>query len=154
VATAQGIGYGPVWTAAGIIVAFFGLAFTLRIKREADIRSRTIGKETVYWLPPAEFVMLASLVVVLIGVFVLPVLGAGLEFARYALGWGFLLLAGYPLALAGHYEILFGRVSKDRQEEIAEKGYDYDTAQEMGVIYGLAVASVVYLAAVVIRETT
>jgi hypothetical protein len=33
-----------------------------------------------------------------------------LTFARYGLGWAFLLLAGYPFALAGHYDIFFGRV--------------------------------------------
>src|SRR4051794_23974564 len=99
------ISFATVWTAAGIVVAFSVNAIVWRIGREASMR--TGGGQ--WWMPRADFVLLASLAVTLIGVFVLPVLGAELVFARHALGVAFVLLAGYPFALAGHYEILRGK---------------------------------------------
>ena len=99
--------------------------------------------------------VLLGLLVVLVGVFVLPVLGAGVAFARYALGWAFLLLAGYPFALAGHYEILLGKVPKktvDRREEITRDGgewdYPWDSEQEKSVILLIVAASAAYFVAV------
>jgi hypothetical protein len=87
-------------------------------------------------------VLIASLAVALLGVFVVPVLGAGLEFARYALGWSLLLLAGYPIALAGRYDILFGRIPKKTIERRQEQGgYPWLTEQEKGVLRLLAAPS-------------
>jgi hypothetical protein len=151
----QGLDFAAVWTAAGVVVAFSVTAFIFRIGREAQLRSEGLR----YWLPPADFVLLGSLVVALVGVFVLPVLGAGLAFARYALGWAFLLLAGYPFALAGHYEILLGKVPKetvDRRDEMTLEGtdwdYPWDSEQEKGVIKLIVAASAAYFAAVALRE--
>ena len=103
--SAGGPTFSTVWTAAGIVVAFAVNVIVFRIGREAKLRLET----GVWWLPRADFVLLLALAVTLIGVFVLPVLGVGLPFARYALGLAFVLLAGYPFALAGHYEILRGK---------------------------------------------
>jgi hypothetical protein len=151
--TGEDLGFAAVWTAAGVVVGFSVVAFTFRIKRESEIRSGHPPGTVKYWLPPADFVLIGSLAVVLIGVFVLPVLGAGLTFARYALGWAFLLLAGYPFALAGHYDILFGEVPKETMRRRKEADdFPWDTEQEIWVIRVLAVASVAYFAAVAVRE--
>jgi hypothetical protein len=153
VPASESLDFGTVWTAAGVVVGFSVTAFLYRIKREAEIRSGAPLGEGLYWLPPADFALLGSLVVVLVGVFVLPVLGAGLAFARYALGWAFLLLAGYPFALIGHYEILFGKVpEKTIQRRVAQGGFPWATEQEKGVLAILAAASVIYFVAVAIRE--
>ena len=127
-------------------------AFGFRIKREIEMRA--IG--ATYWLPRADFVLLASLAIVLIGVFVLPVLGAGAAFARYSLGWAFLLLAGYPFALAGHYDLLLGKVPKPiaKEREAAKRaGKDppYRTHQENVVLTLLAVASLGYWLVVAVK---
>jgi hypothetical protein len=134
--------FGTTWTAAGVVVGFSVTAFTFRIGREA--RKRDDGH--AYWLPPADFLLVVSLAVVLIGVFVLPVLGAGLAFARYALGWAFLLLATYPLALAAHYEILLGK------PPAAEQRGGWKTPQEEAVVWIAVGGSIAYFVAVAIRE--
>src|SRR4051794_13243701 len=90
--------FQPVWTAAGVVAGFVVTAYMFRIKREAEMRLEGLS----YWLTPSDHVLILSLCVDLIGVFVLPVLGASLTVAAYALGWSMLLLAGYPLAAAGH----------------------------------------------------
>lgn len=100
----SGSDFSTVWTAAGVVVGFSVTAFIFRIGREAKKRDERLR----YWLPPADFLLLTSLAVTLIGVFVLPILGASLSFALYALGLSLVVLAAYPFALAGHYEILFG----------------------------------------------
>jgi hypothetical protein len=141
-ATSAGLTFPAVWTAGGVVLGFVVTAFTFRIKREAELKAGNAD----YWLPPADFVLLLSMTVVLIGVFVIPVaLGAGLSFATYALGFGFLLLAGYPFALAGHYGILGGRPS-------SKDGDGFKHPQELGVIYVLCVASAAYFVAVAVRE--
>ena len=155
VTTAEGLDFGTVWTAAGVVVGFTVTAFMYRIKRESEIRTGAPLGRGKYWFPPADFALLGSLAVVLVGVFVLPVLGAGLAFAKYALGWAFLLLAGYPFALLGHYDILFGRVpKKTMQRRLARGGFPWATEQERAVLGFLAVASVVYFVVVVIREVS
>ena len=144
-ATDAGLNLPAVWTAGGIVLGFVVTIFTFRIKREAEIRAS--GSPT-YWLPPADFVLLLSMAVVLIGVFVIPIaLGAGVSFAKYAMGFGFLLLAGYPFAIAGHYGILSGRPAP---LPAGEDGFKHP--QEMGVIYFLVAASVAYFIAVAVRE--
>lgn len=126
-AASEALTFQPVWTAAGVVSGFVVTAFIFRIKREAEMRSD--GRP--YWLTAADHVLILSLVVGLVGVFVLPVLGADLTVARYALGWSMLLLAGYPLVAAGHYEILLGHpparrgaVRGERDEHAAAQRQD------------------------------
>ena len=141
--------FATVWTAAGVVVAFSVNAFMFRIGREAQMRA----SGSRYWLPPADFALLGSLAVVLVGVFVLPVLGASLAFARYALGWAFLLLAGYPFALAGHYEILRGQVPKKTLNRYTNgEDYPYAAEQEKLVLALLVILSVTYFLTIWMRE--
>jgi hypothetical protein len=123
-------------------------------------------------------VLILSLGVSLVGVFVLPVLGASLTVAKYALGWSMLLLAGYPLATAGHYEILFGHSPEQRRllrerrrnrrqsndqhagagDQIAQppregwRSLPRASHQEMWCVALIAAASVAYWVAVILRE--
>jgi hypothetical protein len=168
--------FQPVWTAAGVVSGFVVSAYMFRIKREAEMRS----ERKWYWLTAADHVLILSLGVGLVGVFVLPVLGAGLSVAKYALGWSMLLLAGYPLAAAGHYEILFGHPPAQRKqlrgqrskgpqldaehaaaqkqfaarEEAAASAREPErvSSQEKWCVAFIAAASVAYWVAVIFRE--
>jgi hypothetical protein len=56
-----------------------------------------------FWLPRGDFVLLLSLAIVLIGVFVLPVLGAGTALARYS------PRLVTPSRSRHHYDLLLGQ---------------------------------------------
>lgn len=146
-----------VWTAGGILVGFAVTAFTFRIQRESSIRSRSVGPETTYWLPPADLLLVIAFVVDLVGVFVIPAIWADVRFARLALGLACLMLAGYLPALAGHYDILFGRIperthARRVRSQREDGGYPWATAQELGVLVVVAVACVLYLVFAVSRR--
>lgn len=157
-----------MWTAAGVVSGFVVTAYMFRIKREAEMRSA--GR--TYWLTPADHVLILSLGVGLVGVFVLPVLGAGLTVAKYALGWSMLLLAGYPLAAAGHYEILLGHTPEERKRRrqqgsgTAAEAERHDPAalsprpdpdrasrQEMWSVAFIALASIAYWVGVILAQS-
>ena len=104
--------------------------------------------------------------------------------AKYALGWSMLLLAGYPLAAGGHYEILLGHSPEQRkllreqrrkrrqpngehavaQDQSAAQDRAAPSArerwptlprashQEKWCVAFIAVASVAYWVAVILRE--
>ena len=65
------------------------------------------GRTKEYFLDPTSDILnLISLVVLVGGVFVLPVLGFDdKRLLTYAFGLGMLLFVGYPFGLAGHYEL-------------------------------------------------
>jgi hypothetical protein len=93
--------YGEILTAAGVLLGFQITSFTWRVSREVDA-----GKSDLTWLPIADIFNLASMLVVVIGVFVLPILNvANLKFMKLAFGLALLLFIGYPFALAGHYDM-------------------------------------------------
>jgi len=95
------------------------------------------------WLPLADWINLASLTVTLLGVFAAPVLGLfGLWGATRAFGWAVLLLTGWPLAVAGHYE-LFHRRPRTRPAP-------YVTHEEWAVVAIVTAASVAYWVVVVV----
>jgi hypothetical protein len=93
---------GMLWVAAGVLIGLQTTAFSARATREIRVGDR--GDLT--WLPPADMLNLASLVVTAVGVFVLPVLRIGSSaLPREALGLGVVLAVGYPFGLAGHYDM-------------------------------------------------
>jgi hypothetical protein len=111
---------GDFWPTAGVIAGFQVTAFTFRLNRELQMGDH--GAPT--WLPPADYVNLASLAFTLAAVFVAPIMGIyGEPVAAQALGLSLVLLACYPFALAGHYELFHRRVRTPmyfpRQEKIA-----------------------------------
>ncbi len=92
-----------LWTAGGILVAFQTAALTLRVNREIDVGEA----RRVTWLPLADWINILSIGATLLGVFVAQALSlASPTTARVALAYAALLLAAYPLALAGHYDML------------------------------------------------
>jgi len=91
-----------LWTVASILLGFQLTAFSWRISREIAVRD----EGDVNWLPPADILNYVSMAVVVIGVFVLPILGfADLALTQRLFGLGLLLFLGYPFALAGHYSL-------------------------------------------------
>jgi hypothetical protein len=108
-------------------------AFALRINREVAVGAQG----DITWLPLADFVNLISLVVTMLGVFIAPVLGlGGATFPMKAFGLAVLLLAGYPFALAGHYEMFNPRTPRTMT---------YCPRQERVVLTVVAVAVVSYV---------
>src|SRR3712207_4958770 len=93
--------YEDISTAAGVLLGFQVASFTWRVNREVDV-----GEDDVTWLPVADMLNVASMLVVAIGIFVLPILTvANLEFVRLAFGLALVLFMGYPFTLAGHYDM-------------------------------------------------
>jgi hypothetical protein len=107
--TAQQIPLATVWSAGGVIAGFQVAAFTLRMNREIAVGDQ----QRITWLPPADFVNLASLAITLLGVFVAPISGLyGEVSAAKVLGLSLILLACYPFSLAGHYELFNYRTGR------------------------------------------
>ena len=118
--------FGTLWSAAGVVAGFQIAAFTWRITREISMSDK--GEST--WLPLADALNLLSLAITLLGVFAAQALGLiDIAPARLLFGWAVVLLACWPLAVAGHYE-LFNRKPRRRPAP-------YATRQEQ-LIVGLA----------------
>jgi hypothetical protein len=91
-----------IWSAAGFLVGLQLGAFSWRVTREIAMEQR--GEVT--WLPLAEMLNLAAIVVVVVGVFLLPIGGYGsLHVPRICLGVSLILFVGHAFALVGHYEL-------------------------------------------------
>tara|TARA_R110001599_G_scaffold353879_1_gene601879 strand:- start:21373 stop:21783 length:411 start_codon:yes stop_codon:yes gene_type:complete len=97
-----------LWTAGGILLGFQLTSFHLRLTRELKFRD----EGDVTWLPWADLFSLVSMLIMVLCVFLLPILGFGITFATNAFGISLILFAGYPFALAGHYELF---TSKDKE---------------------------------------
>jgi hypothetical protein len=126
---------GTVWAAAGVLVGFQVTALTLRIGREISVG----GAGDLTWLPVADGLNVLSLSITLIGVFALPALDAiGREAATRLFGLASLLLVGYALALAGHYELYNPTTSRSMR---------YFPRQERVAVAAVAIAALAYVAA-------
>lgn len=129
-----------VWTAAAVLLGFQLAGFTWRLAREMDV-----AKEGgINWIPPADYLNLSSLLITVLGVFVLP--GTGLipsHIAERALGLSVVLFAGYPFALLGHYGLLFNKGTR-----LPGK---YWTRQEKVVIAITVLVGILYILAFVFR---
>jgi hypothetical protein len=91
-----------IWSAAGFLIALELGAFSWRLSREINMSER--GEPT--WLPVAEFLNLAAMVVAVVGVFILPIAGfRSSRLPRVLLGVSLVLFVGHAFALAGHYEL-------------------------------------------------
>jgi hypothetical protein len=91
-----------IWTAAGVLIGFQVTSFVWRVSREVEVGK----KGYITWLPPADILNLLSMVVVVVGVFILPILDlADLNSIKLSFGLAVLLFISYPFALAGHYDM-------------------------------------------------
>ncbi len=144
--TAGQISPDTVRSAAGVLVGFQVAAFTLRINREIEVGDR--GGRT--WLPAADYVNLVSMTVALVGFFIAPIMGFyGEPTAAKALGLSLVLLACYPYALAGHYELFPGaRVEPSTGEK---RTRDYCPRQEKSAITVTLLLVLAYLLLVTLR---
>jgi len=132
-----GLGVAELWSAAGVIAGFQIASFSWRIGREVAMAKE--GERV--WFPHADTLNLASLMVTLLGVYVGGALGVlSLEQSTRAFGWSVLLLACWPFALLGHYDLL-GRNPRTHDRPPL-------TTQEAAVIAFAFILSVAYWTAV------
>lgn len=93
-----------LWTAAGILGAFQVNALALRVKREIDRGDKKPEEPT--WLPPSDWLNLLSIVGTLFGVLAVGAMNPHwTEWMHGCFAASAALLAVYPLALAGHYDL-------------------------------------------------
>lgn len=124
-----------LWTAGGVLLGFMVTSFLWRISQEVAVANRN----DISWVPPADYVNLAGMVVVVMGVFLAPLLSIGGGRApAFALGLGAILFVGHCFALAGHYE-LYNNKSK--------RTYRYFPFQEKVAIIVVALAVAGYCGA-------
>jgi hypothetical protein len=128
-----------LWSAAGVIAGFQVAAFTWRITREI----RMADLDEVAWLPLADILNLFSLALTLLGVFAATAVGLiGVEPARLIFGWAVVLLACWPIAVAGHYELLSRRPRR--------RPAPYSTSQERVAVGTALLLSLVYWMAAIL----
>lgn len=125
--------FTDIWSAAGILIGFQVASFTWRVSREVEV-----GKTgDLTWLPPADMLNLISMVTLMVGVFILPILNlADLNFAQHSFGLAVILFVGYPFALAGHYDLYNSKTSRS---------YSYFPFQEKVVVLIIIILVVGYL---------
>jgi hypothetical protein len=63
-----------IWTAAAVLMGFQLTAFIWRLNRETEVR-KSGGKN---WLPPADYLSLASMIAIAFGVYAFPIAGYNL----------------------------------------------------------------------------
>lgn len=122
-----------IWTAAGVMLGFQVSAFAWRIQQESQVADN--GQ--ISWIPPADYLNLAAMLVTVLGVFVAPVIGiATSDTAKMAFGLGAILFAGHSFALAAHYELFNHKTTRS---------YDYFPPQERVAIIVVTIMAVAYL---------
>ena len=139
-----------IWIAAGVILGFQVDSFSRRINREVEV-----GKKDIVWLPPADVVNLIAITILVLGVFILPILGfVDLPFLRGTFGLAVLLFVGHAFALAGHYDLYsyMLRRLKGEKAPLTYRSYGYFPRQEKVVIVIITIVAVVYLIAAIIRS--
>jgi hypothetical protein len=92
---------GDLWNAAAMILGFQTVSFAWRMSRESKCDPRRF--------PPSDYLNILSMLVLILGVFVLPLLAISnpQKCARAAFGASLLLFGGYLVASVGHYKLLF-----------------------------------------------
>jgi hypothetical protein len=100
------VNLNEIWTGAAVLMGFQLAAFVWRLNRETEVQK--MHADNWNWMPPADYLSLASMLVTVFGVFVLPISGViDPSAAQVLFGLSAILFAGYQLALLGHYKLLF-----------------------------------------------
>lgn len=129
-----------VWTASGVLIGFQVTSFVWRISREVEVGE----EDDITWLPPADILNLTSMVVAMVGVFVLPILGiVDLNFTKLSFGLAVLLFVSFPFALAGHYDMYNNKTPRS---------FLYFTSQEKVVVAITTILVIIYLVFAVIHS--
>lgn len=119
-----------------LVLALQFAVFGWRIAREISLDDQ--GRKT--WLLVSDYLSLASMLAVLALCIILPMAtGAFPDVSRVCLAVAFVLTIFYPVTLAGHYRLFFGK----GRFIYGEKGQDvaYVTDQE-GIILTIALSCV------------
>ena len=91
-----------IWTPTGILLGFQVTLFSWRLNEEA----RVGDKGSIPWLIPSDYLNLLAMLLLVAGVYLLPM--SGFFTATQAgvfCGLGALLFVGYLFCLAGHYQL-------------------------------------------------
>lgn len=133
-----------IWVAAGVLLGFQVASFAVRVKREISVGQ---GGDVV-WLPPADMLNLVSMVILVVGIFILPALTLNDDgiVNMKLFGLAMLLFVGYPFALAGHYGLYkwYGKTNTDKKPELGLPNKFY-TRQELIVIAVTAAMAILYV---------
>lgn len=125
-------GLKDVWIPAGLLLGFQVTLFSWRLEREVKVGD----EDRPTWLAPADYVGIAGLLTFVVGVFLLPLIGAvTTAHAAAAVGLGALLFVGHFLGLCGHYELFHRRARQ----------FEWFPAQERWVVGLIGVAASVYV---------
>jgi membrane protein implicated in regulation of membrane protease activity len=118
-----------------ILLGFQMAGFSWRLTREIAIRNQG----GIAWLPPAEILNIIAMLINCLGVFVLPLsLFANSSMTFVAFGVSVILFAGFPVALAGHYNLFISGNRAKPRDHIQR----YFTGQEkVAIIITIAVAA-------------
>jgi hypothetical protein len=127
-----------IWIAAGVLLGVQVLFFNTRINREIAVGE----KGDITWLPPSDILNLLSMVVLIVGIFILPIFGFDQSFPIYAFGLAMLLFMGCLFGLAGHYDMYTK----------TERSYDFFPCQEKIVIAVIDVLAITYIIIAMIKS--
>ena len=121
-----------IWPAGAVLLGFQLAALAWRLNRE--IRMGESKRWT--WVTMADYMTYASVIVLVLGVFLLPFFLEAMHdgWVSWLFGLALLIFAATPPVIAGHYE-LYSR---------KERSYDYITTQEWRAIATAAVAIATY----------
>ena len=116
------VAIGPLWAAAIVLFGFQLAGLVWRLNREVWFRDRQ--PKIPNWITVADYMVYASILVLVIGVFVLPVLGvANLLVSGWMFALSIVIFGLAPAVLAGHYE-LYRRPTFPNQRKESISGRD------------------------------
>jgi hypothetical protein len=97
-----------LWTPTGIILGFQMTLFSWRLSEE-----RKVGyKGDIPWLTPSDYMNVLGMLVLLFGVYLMPILDfIDIKLSKVFFGLGLFLFIGQALGTAAHYQ-LFNRTNK------------------------------------------
>lgn len=96
------INLSQLWTAAAVLTGFQITALSWRIKRELSMEAE--GETT--WLTLADYLVAASFLVLVFGVFASPIFGTvTTDVAAKMFGVALILFTSSTFVLAGHYDL-------------------------------------------------
>jgi amino acid transporter len=96
----QDLSLGETWAAAAVILGFQLVNFAWRLSRELELMKT--HSHNPNWFPPADHLNVLSMLVLVLTVFAAF---TSKENAALGLRTSLILLAGYPLAMLGHYRL-------------------------------------------------
>jgi hypothetical protein len=101
--------FDQIWTPTGIILGFQMTLFSWRLSEEAKVGDAG----DIPWLIPSDYVNILGMLVLVIGVYLLPIMNlVDIGFCKISFGFGAFLFIGQALGTAAHYQLF--NISKKR----------------------------------------